>query len=320
MIMKTIDILLTTYNQSQYIRQALDGIMMQRLNEDVQMRIIVADDCSTDGTQDIIKTYAQKHEKEWVFLPSDKNLGIAENYKRAIAATSADYVAIIEGDDYWTDAYRLQKHIDYLSTHTDCVMTKNNYFEYEHSGKEWRLVTSLRQYLLLRNNIHEYILGNLSCTIFRGDVLRNVDERVYVYGERQRHEATDYYLTIGVLQAGYGYVLGDAMSVYRVGTGLNVSRREMSGKEYIAKAYLWSQQTLEMLGKPYEDECDRIYLDTIKWVRAYYHAEKEKAWAEYCPPFFAHFVWDWMPKCLHGFKTAIRACIPNALHRKIKRK
>lgn len=317
---KTIDILLVIYNQAEYIQQALDGIMMQRLEEDVQMRIIVADDCSTDGTLDIIKTYALKHSAEWVYLPNEKNLGIAENYKRAIAATTAEYVAILEGDDYWTDANRLQKHIDYISTHADCVMTKNNYFEYEHNAKEWRLVTSPRQYLLLRNNIHEYILGNLSCTVFRGNVLRNVDERVYEFGERQRHEATDYYLTIGALQAGYGYVLEDAMSVYRVGTGANISRGELSGKEYIAKALLCCQQAYELLGDNYKEACYKVYADAVELIKEYNQAEQAKKGAEYLPPFIARMIWIGLPKCWLWIKSTIRSCIPNALHKKIKRK
>ena len=315
---KQIDILLVTYNQEQYIQQALDGIFIQRLENDIKMRIIVADDCSTDGTLDIIKKYSLEHSADWLFLPSDQNLGIAKNYKRAIAATTADDVAILEGDDYWTDANRLQKHIDYLSTHTDCVMTKNNYFEYNQMQNEWRLVTSPRQYILLRNNINEYMLGNLSCSVFRGDVLRNVDARVYEFGEKQRHEATDYYLTLGVLQAGYGYVLDETMSVYRISTGGNISLRDMTGKEQIDKAYLCYKQTYEMLGENYKNECYKFYLDTIKWVTEYNHAEKEKAWAEHCPPFFAHLVWVWMPKCWWWIKAAIRACIPNALHRRIK--
>ena len=63
-------------------------------------------------------------------------MGIAANYKRAYAATEAEYVAVIEGDDWWTDVNRLQKHIDYLSTHTDCVMTKNNYMQYSQRNHE----------------------------------------------------------------------------------------------------------------------------------------------------------------------------------------
>ena len=155
---KTIDILLMTYNQERYVVEALEGIAMQHVKEDVKIRIIVADDGSTDNTFSIIKEYENKINAAWVWLSREENLGIAGNYKRAIAATTGDYVAILEGDDYWTDAYRLQKHIDYLSTHADCVMTKNNYFEYHQRNSEWSLITSPHEYLFLRSNIYEYYL------------------------------------------------------------------------------------------------------------------------------------------------------------------
>ena len=98
---KTIDILLVAYNQEKYIRQALDGIFIQRLENDIKMRIIVADDASRDNTLAIIKRRAPESPFPMVFLPEESNMGISKNYKRSFASTEAECVVILEGDDYW---------------------------------------------------------------------------------------------------------------------------------------------------------------------------------------------------------------------------
>lgn len=316
---KTIDILLMTYNQEKYVREAMEGIAMQRVDEDVKTRIIVADDCSTDGTMDIIKTFALKHNAEWVFLPNDKNLGIAGNYKRAIAATTADYVAILEGDDYWTDAYRLQKHIDYLSTHADCVMTANDYMEYSQERGEWMWKPISRKYLLLREMIANYCLANLSARVYRGDVLRGVGEKVFEYGEKQRGEATDYYMTMDVLRHGYGYVLNEVMSVYRVDTHTNVSKREMTYEENIERGRICYKQMHEMLGSAYESECYSIYTDAIQWTTREELRYKEQKWAEYIPPIMSRIIWHYSPILWYFLKHTIRVCIPNKMYKSCRK-
>ena len=311
---KTIDILLMTYNQEAYMREAMEGIAMQRVDEDVKIRIIVADDCSTDGTMDIIKTFALKHKAEWVFLPNDKNLGIAGNYKRAIAATTADYVAILEGDDYWTDAYRLQKHVDYLSTHKDCVMTANDYMEYSQTRGEWMWKPVGRKYLLLREMIADYSLANLSARVYRGDVLRGVGEKVFEYGEKQRGEATDYYMTMDVLRHGYGYVLNEVMSVYRIDTHSNMSRREMTYAEDIERGRVCCDQMLDMLNGEFAQECKQIHRNAIEMVEKDKRNRRLQAWSNFASPFVAKLVWVYIPACWYGVKHAIRQMIPNKLY------
>ena len=94
-----IDIILITYNQEQYIAQAVESILLQRVNDDVQVRVIVADDCSTDKTLEIIKSYEDKSPFPFVYLSVEDNMGHVRNYQRAFAACVGDYVAILEGDD-----------------------------------------------------------------------------------------------------------------------------------------------------------------------------------------------------------------------------
>ena len=157
-----VDVVLISYNQEQYIAQAVESVLMQRVNDNVQVRVIVADDCSKDKTLEIIKSYEEKSPFPFVYLPTEQNMGIAQNYKRAFEATDADYVAVIEGDDWWVDPHRIQKHVDCFQHHDDCVLTKNNYLQYSHLNKTYSVEQSSYEKLTLSQSLRDYVLANMS--------------------------------------------------------------------------------------------------------------------------------------------------------------
>ena len=104
-----------TYNHAPYIRQCLDGFIMQKTN--FKYEILIHDDASTDGTADIIREYEAKYPD--IFKPiyqtenqysKGKNISATYNWPRAIGK----YIAQCEGDDYWTDPLKLQKQVDFL--------------------------------------------------------------------------------------------------------------------------------------------------------------------------------------------------------------
>ena len=112
-----------TYNHEPYIRDALEGFVMQKTN--FPFVAIVHDDASTDGTPDIIREYAAKYpdiikpiyETENQYSKRDGSLRRIMN--AAVEASGAKYVALCEGDDYWTDPLKLQKQVDFLESHPD---------------------------------------------------------------------------------------------------------------------------------------------------------------------------------------------------------
>lgn len=315
-----LDIILITYNQEQYIAQAVESILMQRVNEDVQVRVIVADDCSTDNTLEIIKSYEEKSPYPFVYLSVEQNMGVAANYKRAYEATEAEFVAVMEGDDWWCDTHRLQKHLDYLSSHPDCVLTKNNYMQYSQRNNIWSVEQANVNILTLKQSLKNYVLANMSCTVFRGDCVRNMDKRVYEYGHNQWREATDWYTHIYVLQKGYGYVFDEVMSVYRVDTGENISRTERTDKEMLDKAYLCYEQTMMLLGEYYKEDCNEINLAAKREVERDNQSKKIIYWSNYLPPFLVLCIWKLVPKIYWNCKYAIRQCIPHKLYYRIRKK
>lgn len=119
-----------TYNQAAYIRQCLDGFVMQRT--DFAFVAIVHDDCSTDGTDDIVREYAQRYpniikpifETENQYSKGDGSLSRIMN--QACNNTGAKYMAMCEGDDYWTDPLKLQKQVDFLENHPEYELVFTN--------------------------------------------------------------------------------------------------------------------------------------------------------------------------------------------------
>lgn len=114
-----VSVLCITYNHEKYIEATLDGFCRQKT--DFPVEFIVADDCSTDGTQAIIRRYAAK-DPRIVPILHQKNLGVAGNFASAAARAQGEYVALCEGDDYWTDSSKLQRQADQLDADRDLAV------------------------------------------------------------------------------------------------------------------------------------------------------------------------------------------------------
>ena len=95
-----------TYNQVKYVRKALDGILMQKVS--FSYEVIIGDDHSTDGTQDILKEYARKYPDIFRLVLREKNIGITQNNYDLKYRAKGKYYACLEGDDYWINENKLQ--------------------------------------------------------------------------------------------------------------------------------------------------------------------------------------------------------------------
>ena len=207
-----VNIILITYNHAEYIRRTLESILMQKTVYDVE--IIVADDSSPDNTVDIIKEYENQGSFSFTFLPKTVNLGYNLNYRRAFAACTGNYVAIMEGDDYWVQSNHLQNHIDHLEKQYGASMSYNRHirlfsdqnreeiFDWT-SDNDYELVTT--EQLALGNRI-----GNLSCCVFRGDLIRNLDPNLFDM------EIADWMLGMYMGQFGPLLYLKEVTTTYRI--------------------------------------------------------------------------------------------------------
>ncbi len=109
-----LSVVVVAYNQSPYIRQCMDSVLAQRL--DAPWEIVVADDASTDGTADILRGYAARFPDRVRLIAHPINRGLLSNLGAALAATRGEFIAYIDGDDYWTHPRKLARQIQLLET------------------------------------------------------------------------------------------------------------------------------------------------------------------------------------------------------------
>lgn len=121
-----VSVLCVVFNHAKFLRKCLDGLVNQETN--FAYEIIVHDDCSTDGSIEIIKEYAKKYTNIVAFYEKEnqysRGIGITRNL--ILPHAKGKYIALCEGDDYWTDNSKLQKQFSYMETHDECVLCVHN--------------------------------------------------------------------------------------------------------------------------------------------------------------------------------------------------
>lgn len=119
-----VSVCIITYNHEAYIEACLEGAVSQVLNCDYE--IVIGEDLSSDGTLAICKKYAAAYPQLIKLISGPVNVGMTNNGLRTFGACTGDYLAICEGDDYWTDPHKLQRQVDFLEAHQDYSMVAEN--------------------------------------------------------------------------------------------------------------------------------------------------------------------------------------------------
>ena len=119
-----VSIRITTYNHEPFIAQAIESVLMQEVNFDYEL--IIGEDCSTDRTRQIVKDYQRQYPDKIRLLLPERNMGRRHNFLQTLKACRGQYIALLDGDDYWTSPYKLQKQADYLDGHPECAICFHN--------------------------------------------------------------------------------------------------------------------------------------------------------------------------------------------------
>ena len=208
-----------TYNHAKYIRQALDGFLSQKT--DFSFEILIHDDASTDGTQSIIEEYYTRNPD--LFKPifqteNQHSKGISIWRKYQFPRAKGKYIALCEGDDYWTDPLKLQKQVDFLESHPDYSMCFHNAIvHYESSNKKDHLFSQLETREYNEQELTSAWLGATASFVFRRTVYLSKYFEEYI--NSTKFIVGDYPLLLCCLRAGKIYALSDCMSVYRINPG-----------------------------------------------------------------------------------------------------
>lgn len=111
----------STYQHGKYIKQCIEGVLSQKTN--FPFEFIIGEDFSTDGTREIVLEYAKKYPDIIRVITADYNVGVKANGFRCIRAIRGKYIALCEGDDFWTDPNKLQKQVDFLENNKDYILS-----------------------------------------------------------------------------------------------------------------------------------------------------------------------------------------------------
>ncbi len=130
----TLSVCLITFNQVDYIRQTIESIIGQRIT--YTWNLIIADDCSSDGTKEILREFKSHNPDLIKLILQEKNVGPAKNWRDLLNSASGKYIAYCEGDDYWIDTNKIQTQIKFLEEHKEFVGCFHNSEErYEDENK-----------------------------------------------------------------------------------------------------------------------------------------------------------------------------------------
>ena len=153
-----VSILMITYNHEKFIAQAIDSILMQEV--DFEYEIVIGEDCSTDNTRQILIDYQKKHPGIIRLLLPESNLGMLPNFITTYKACRGEYIALLEGDDYWISSDKLKKQADFLDLNSDfTICFTNSLLFWEDSSQEPEVFLTEKaerftiEYLLRRNFI-----------------------------------------------------------------------------------------------------------------------------------------------------------------------
>lgn len=123
-----VSVLMLTYNQEAYVDEAIRSVMLQQT--DFPFELVVGDDCSTDETAARCRVWKDNYPRQIRLLEREQNMGLIANFMDTYARCNGEYIAICEGDDFWTDSTKLQRQVDFLEAHSDYVLCFHRVINY----------------------------------------------------------------------------------------------------------------------------------------------------------------------------------------------
>lgn len=203
-----LSVCIRTHNQEGLIREALDSVLCQKTT--FAFDVIVSDDASCDGTVAILQEYASQYPSVVRLLLSETNLGGPNNLKRVIEASQAKYITCLDGDDYYTDAYKLQKQVDFLEANPEYAACFHNTWMVDTLGNKQGLFNRPDFHAI--HDAREFIRERWFVPIHSAVLRREYVEFPEWYDKVMND---DYVVHLSVAKHGAYYYMPDVMVAYR---------------------------------------------------------------------------------------------------------
>jgi len=228
-----------TYNHEEYISDAIEGFLMQKTDFDFE--ILIGEDCSTDNTRKIVEKYIDMYPDKIRLVTYDKNVGGRRNSQMLYENSKGKYIAVCEGDDYWTNPLKLQKQVNYMEQNEGCTLCFHSAdIVKANKHKTGRI---LRSYYKNTVATTEDIIigdGNFCPTqslMYYKESMNNPPE-FYT-----KSPVGDYPLQMILASHGYAYYIDENMSAYRTAVKGSWTQRTKT----IEKSLQFSQRLMCML-------------------------------------------------------------------------
>lgn len=214
-----------TYNHADFIEEAIESVMMQQTN--FAYKLIIGEDCSTDATRSICLKLHAKYPDRIELLLHDKNVGANQNAKLTFELcqkSNAQYIAILEGDDYWTDPFKLQKQVNVLTQNLDCCICYTAI-----SKLEATTVSYTKKTHTVKTDFTDLVKGNYISTL---SVMFRTKEMFPLPYWFTQLVIGDWPLYLWLLRKGEkAYYLDEITAMYRTNVGISLGIKNDSEKE-----------------------------------------------------------------------------------------
>ena len=252
-----------TYNHENYIVKALDSILMQKT--DYKFEVLVGEDCSTDSTREILKEYEANHPGKFQVFYREQNMHktSCSNARDLKLRCKGKYIVTLEGDDFWTDEYKLQKQISFLESHPEyyavshkCVVVGENSLP---NGETYPQCEETEY--SFKHFFSEIMPGQLATLMYRNIYLdEDFDESLTSKGLTPG----DRLLYFSLLCHGKVYCMQEVMSAYRHIT-THGSSFSATNKFNYSRQKAWNYELMEFSRK----YCDRKVIINTEYLYFY---------------------------------------------------
>jgi glycosyltransferase involved in cell wall biosynthesis len=155
-----------TYNQKKFIGQAIESFLAQKTTFPIE--IVIGEDCSTDGTREIVAKYRDQHPDKIRMITSEENVGPLINGYRTKKQCRGKYIAICDGDDYWVDPLKLQKQVDFLEANPDYIMVYTDIENIDENG------VNIPTTPFYEDQKKKYASGNIFFNLLKGNFINTL--------------------------------------------------------------------------------------------------------------------------------------------------
>lgn len=284
-----VSICMVTYNHGKYIRQAIESALAQKTDFDYEL--VIGEDCSTDGTREIVAEFQSRYPERIRATLYPTNMGAYFNGTQTLlACRGAEYIAFLDGDDYWTSADKLQKQVDYLDRHPDCSLCFHTAF----MERDGEIIEHQRKLVTRKNGQYTFddiVLENfidVTTVLFRSFVLCNYPPKWL-----KNMPMGDWPLWILCAQKGNLGYIDENLATYRIHSGGTwTGQSEVLRAQNMIKALNVFRKAFRIQSRKFEEITAKSKQHLIElWLQ---QGEYFKA---------AHVTWSLLPYAVRHSKT-----------------